>query len=294
MALRCPPCIRRSGWILSETGTLLVCGTPIGNLGEVTDRLRDSLRRADVVFAEDTRRTATLLRHVGANPPVRSLFAGNEAVRSGELLAMLGEGKTVALVSDAGMPGIADPGSAAVRMARRAGHEVLVVPGPSAVTTAVTAAGLEGDRFVFEGFLPRRGKERSERLARIASEDRQVVLFVSPHRLRADLADLGDHVGPDREVFIGRELTKLHEETWSGPVADAIAEWSSREARGEYTVVVAPGAGPQPSLSRAVALARELIGEGASPSDAARQVSRELGISRRSVYEVLIGDQERS
>jgi 16S rRNA (cytidine1402-2'-O)-methyltransferase len=279
---------------VSDQGTLIVCGTPIGNLGDVSDRLRETLANADVVFAEDTRRTATLLRHVGATPPVRSLFVGNEAARSDELLALLEQGKTVALVSDAGMPGVSDPGSEVVRMARSGGHVVTVVPGPSAVTAAVTAAGFGGDRFVFEGFLPRKGQERRRRLEVMADEVRPVVLFVSPHRFRLDLADLAEHLGPRRAIFIGRELTKLHEETWVGSIADAMALWADRESKGEFTVVIAPGEPREPSLDEAITIARSLIGEGASASDAARSAARDTGVSRRSIYEVLIADQERS
>ncbi len=279
---------------MSERGVLIVCGTPIGNLGDVSDRLRETLNTADVVFAEDTRRTATLLRHVGATPPVRSLFVGNEAARSEELLTLLEQGMTVALVSDAGMPGVSDPGSDVVRMARAGGHVVTVVPGPSAVTAAVAAAGFGADRFVFEGFLPRKGKERGERLGVIAAENRPVVLFVSPHRFQTDLGDIAEHTGPDRVVFIGRELTKLHEETWVGPIADAIAVWGDREAKGEFTLVIAPGAPEEPSLDGAIAIARRLLNEGSSASDAARSAAHETGVSRRPIYESLIADQDRS
>ncbi len=279
---------------MSEQGTLVVCGTPIGNLGDVSDRLRETLRSADVVFAEDTRRTATLLRHVGATPRVRSLFVGNEATRSDELLSLLDEGLTVALVSDAGMPGVSDPGSDAVRMARAGGHLVTVVPGPSAVTAAVAAAGFGADRFVFEGFLPRKGKERHQRLEMVAADVRPVVLFVSPHRLQSDLADIAERTGPDRMLFIGRELTKLHEETWAGSIGDAIAGWSDREAKGEFTLVIAPGAPIEPSLEEAIVTARRLVSEGSSASDAARAAARDTGVSRRPIYESLVADQERS
>ena len=149
---------------MADGGRLYVCATPIGNLGDVSDRLREVLQTADVVYAEDTRRTATLLRHVGASPSMRSLFVGNEKSRTADLLASLDQGLTVAMVTDAGMPTVSDPGSDVIRLARQAGHLVTVVPGPSAVVAAVALAGFGGDRFVFEGFLPRKGKERSERL----------------------------------------------------------------------------------------------------------------------------------
>jgi 16S rRNA (cytidine1402-2'-O)-methyltransferase len=279
---------------MTERGRLLVCATPIGNLGDVSDRLREVLQTADVVYAEDTRRTATLLRHVGASPTVRSMFVGNEKRRTADLLDALDEGLMVALVTDAGMPTVSDPGSDVVRLAREAGHLVTVVPGPSAVVASVALAGFGGDRFVFEGFLPRKGKERSARLAGIGDEDRPVVLFVSPHRLVADLESIAAATGHEREIVITREMTKLHEEVWSGSVGQAIVEWSDREVKGELTVVVASGPSEPPSLDSAVAEARGLVEGGASPSEAARRVATATGVSRRELYQVLIGDQEPS
>lgn len=279
---------------MAEGGVLVVCATPIGNLGDVSDRLREALNTADVVFAEDTRRTATLLQHVGATPTVRSLFVGNEAVRTEELLALLVGGKTVALVTDAGMPGVSDPGAEAVRRAREGGHGVTVIPGPSAVTTAVAAAGFGADRFVFEGFLPRKGKERSRRLATIGTEDRPVVVFISPHRLLVDLEAIAAATGPDREIAVTRELTKLHEEVWVGNIGAAIEEWSGRDPRGEFTVVVGPGGIERVSVDDAISEARALVAGGSSPSEASKRMAEATGVSRRAVYEALIRDQDPS
>jgi 16S rRNA (cytidine1402-2'-O)-methyltransferase len=279
---------------MSEKGVLLVCATPIGNLGDVSDRLRQALQGADVVFAEDTRRTATLLRHVGAKPTVRSLFVGNEAGRTDQVLALLAAGKTVAMVSDAGMPGVSDPGSSTVRKAREGGHVVTVIPGPSAVITALALAGFGADRFVFEGFLPRKGRERSERLAAIAVETRPVVLFISPHRLLEDLEAIEEAVGPDREVAVTRELTKLHEEVWVGKTGAALGEWSGREVRGEFTVVIAPGQEDRVSPDEAISEAHALVASGSTPSEAARRVAGSTGVSRKAIYQALIEDQERS
>jgi 16S rRNA (cytidine1402-2'-O)-methyltransferase len=222
---------------------------------------------------------------------MRSLFVGNEKSRTADLLASLDEGLTVAMVTDAGMPTVSDPGSDVIRLARQAGHLVTVVPGPSAVVAAVALAGFGGDRFVFEGFLPRKGRERSERLSRIGGEDRPVILFVSPHRLVADLESIAAATGPEREIVITREMTKLHEEVWSGPVAQAIEEWSDRDIKGEVTVVIAPGPLAAPSFDAALVEARGLVGGGAAPSEAARRVATETGVSRREIYEVLIDDQ---
>ncbi|HEY7468461.1 MAG TPA: 16S rRNA (cytidine(1402)-2'-O)-methyltransferase [Acidimicrobiia bacterium] len=279
---------------MPEEGRLLVCATPIGNLGDVSDRLREALGAAEVVFAEDTRRTAILLQHVGAKPKVRSLFVGNESVRTEEVLGLLDAGKTVALVTDAGMPGVSDPGAETVRRARSAGHPITLIPGPSAVVSALALAGFGGDRFAFEGFLPRQGKLRARRLAALAADDRPVVLFVSPHRLLRDLNDLAEVTGPDREIAVARELTKLHEEVWVGQIGSAVEEWGEREARGEFTVVVAPGSAGLVSDEEAISQARGLVASGLSPSEAARQAARSTGVSRRSVYEALIRDQERS
>jgi len=276
---------------MPDGGRLYVCGTPIGNLGDVSDRLREVLKTADVVYAEDTRRTATLLRHVGANPSVKSMFVGNEKTRTADLLASLDQGRTVAMVTDAGMPTVSDPGSDVIRLARQAGHLVTVVPGPSAVVAAVALAGFGGDRFVFEGFLPRKGKERSERLRRIGGEDRPVILFVSPHRLVADLESIAAAAGAEREIVITREMTKLHEEVWSGSVERAIEAWSDRDVKGEVTVVVGPGPLEAPSFDAALVEARGLVEGGAAPSEAARRVATETGVSRREIYQVLIADQ---
>lgn len=273
-------------------GRLIVCATPIGNLGDVSERLRITLGQVDVIYAEDTRRTAKLLSHLGISIPTRSLFAGNERSRTGELLDDVANGLTVALVSDAGMPTVSDPGAAAVREARERGLDVMVLPGPSAVTTAVALAGFGGDRFVFEGFLPRKGSERQKRIADIGAETRPVVLFASPKRLGSDLADIASQTG-ERDVAVIREMTKLHEEVWIGSAAAAAEYWAGAEAKGEITVVLGPVEPPLPSVDEAVAAAQALIDGGESVSAAARRTATESGVSRREVYQGLI-DQGRS
>lgn len=272
-------------------GRLFVCATPIGNLGDVSDRLRDVLRQVDVVYAEDTRRTAKLLGHVGASPRVKSLFVGNEAGRTQQLLEDLRAGASVALVSDAGMPTVSDPGAEAVRQARDLGVKVTVIPGASAVTTALALSGFGGDRFCFEGFLPRKGKERARRLEGIAVDERAVVLFASPRRVGADLQDLADAAGPERLVTVTRELTKVHEEAWTGSLAEAVERWSV-ESKGEFTLVLAPAARAESSPEAAIELARLLIEEGSSPSDAARRAASESGVSRRTIYQALLESQD--
>jgi 16S rRNA (cytidine1402-2'-O)-methyltransferase len=269
-------------------GRLYVCATPIGNLGDISERLRETLMKADVIYAEDTRRTSKLLQHIGAKTKARSLFAGNEKARSRELVDKVMAGKTVVLVSDAGMPGVSDPGAEAVRIVQDEGLSLTVIPGPSAVTTAITLSGFGGDRFSFEGFLPKKGKERSRRLSRLDFEDRPVVIFASPHRLADDLRDLVDAVGVDRRVAVIREMTKLHEEIWVGTLGEAVERWTG-EVKGELTLVLEGGSLAPMSAEAAIAEARSLVDSGASPSDAARNVAQDSGVSRRVIYQALIG-----
>lgn len=275
------------------TGRLLVCATPIGNLGDISERTRNVLSSADVIYAEDTRRTAKLLRHLVINVDLVSLFTGNEKARTEQLVESVRSGQTVVLVSDAGMPAISDPGSVAIRVVREAGYPVSVVPGPSAVTTAVALSGFGGDRFVFEGFLPRKGRERAERLEAIGGEPRAVVLFASPNRLADDLADLSEACGPSREVAVARELTKLHEESWVGSLGESVDRWSG-EVKGEVTLVLGPVDSEPPSIEEAIERARALVAGGTSVRQASRQVATETGVSRRDVYEALLADQESS
>lgn len=274
-------------------GSLIVCATPIGNLGDVSDRLRTALASCDVVYAEDTRRTATLLRHLGASPKLRSLFEGNEAMRTEQLIEDVRSGMTVALVSDAGMPSISDPGARAVARAHAEGLRVSLVPGPSAVTAAIALSGFESDGFVFEGFLPRKGSERTTRIEAICRERRPVVVFASPNRLGGDLRDIADQADSSRRVAILRELTKLHEEVWVGTVAEALERWSG-EVRGEVTFVLDGAEGERVGLEDAVQEAKARIDRGESLSDAARSVSELSGLSRREIYQRLLADQDRS
>lgn len=270
-------------------GRLVLCGTPIGNLGDVTQRLATALADADVVFAEDTRRTGTLLHHLGVDRPMRSYFAGNEAQRSEELHARLSAGETVAMVSDAGMPTVSDPGLSAVRVAVSVDAEITVVPGPSAVSAALAVSGLPSDRFVFEGFLPRKGGERRRRLDELAREQRTLVVFSAPARVGDDLRDLAAALGDDRPITVTRELTKLHEEVWRGTLATATQRWpAGQRALGEFTLVVA-GAAPEQSDPGVLLdeVDREEAG-GASRSDAVRTVAARHDVSRRELYQAVI------
>lgn len=268
-------------------GRLYLCGTPIGNLEDVGDRLRRVLSEVDMVYAEDTRRAGKLLSRLGIDVPLRSLFAGNEKERTAEMMGRLEMGTDIAYVTDAGMPAISDPGAWVVRAAREAGHPVTVVPGPSAVTMSLLLSGFDAERFVFEGFLPRKGRERRGRLESIASDERPTVLFVSPHRFAADVGDLRQVLGDEREVAVTREMTKLHEETWVGPVSQALDRFPE-PVKGEITLIVAGRTAVEPDSGEAIEAARILVSEGLSPSEAARRVAADLGVSRRTVYQALI------
>lgn len=207
---------------MSPEGSLVLVGTPIGNMGDLSPRAARELAAADVIACEDSRRTGRLLELAGlARRPMLVINDHTEGARTGEVLARLGSGERVAVVTDAGMPGISDPGERLVRAAAAAGFRVEVVPGPSALLAALVASGLPTGRFAFEGFLARKGSARRERLDELAGEQRTVVLFEAPHRLARTLADLAQAFGGDRRVAVCRELTKLHEEIWRGSLAEA-------------------------------------------------------------------------
>ena len=269
-------------------GLLVLCGTPIGHLGDASPRLAGALGTADVIFAEDTRRARILLNHLGVTTRPESYFSGNESQRSGRLARLLEEGSTVALISDAGMPAVADPGLTAVRVARSVGATVSVVPGPSAPVAALAVSGLASERFVFEGFLPRKGRERSERLEALAAEARTIVLFSATARVTGDLSVLAGSLGGDRRVTVARELTKANEEVWSGTLAEAVDEWTRRRPRGEFTLVVEGWPGSVTPMEAAIREVKDRVGDGERMSDAVRRVADGLGLGRRTLYESVL------
>jgi len=264
------------------SGRVVVVGTPIGNLGDLAPRAVEALAEADVVACEDTRRTGRLLQHAGvtARALVR-LDANVEHEVAPQLVQRAAEGATVAVVSDAGLPGLADPGAVLVRLAHDAGIAVVVVPGPFAGAVAAVASGLlDGSgRFSFEGFLPRRGRERADRLAALAGDDRPVVIYEAPHRVQRTVADLADACGADRRVALCRELTKLHETVWRGTLAEAGAHLAEVEPRGEFVVVVeaATVAGDVDDATL-VAAFDAAVAAGATRRDAAVQVARRFAV----------------
>lgn len=271
-------------------GTLYVVATPLGNLDDLTIRARDTLARADRILAEDTRVTATLLSHCGIAARPTAFHAHNEARRMRDVLAALDNGERVALVTDAGTPAISDPGARLVRAVHEAGHRVVPIPGPSAVATAVSAAGLEAERFVFVGFLPAQAKLRRELLTTLRALPAALVFYEAPHRVRETVASLAQSLGGERVLVIARELTKKFEEIARLPLAqgDAWFEHDVNRIRGEFVLVVdAPDKPPAeaaqltPELERwLAALLVEL-----PPSAAARVVASVSGVSRDVVYE---------
>jgi 16S rRNA (cytidine1402-2'-O)-methyltransferase len=269
-------------------GVLVLVGTPIGNLGDLAPRAVDALRSADAICCEDTRRTGRLLQHAGVErPPLLVVNEHTEAREVPGVLARLARGERVAVVSDAGMPGISDPGERLVRAAVAAGHPVEVVPGPSAAVAGLVASGLATGRFAFEGFLPRKGSGRAGRLAAIATEPRTVVLYEAPHRLGRTVADLVEACGADRRVAVARELTKLHEEVWRGSLGEAAAWVRAAAPRGEIVLVIdgAPPSEPPDDGALLDALQGELAA-GATPRDAARAVAARLEVPRRRAYDL--------
>jgi len=274
-------------------GRLHVVGTPIGNLGDLTERARSTLAAVDLVAAEDTRRTGRLLAHLGITTRLVSLFEGNERTRTEQVLGELRDGAEVALVSDAGMPGVSDPGFRLVRACADEGIDVRVVPGPSAVTAALVVSGLPVDRWAFEGFLPRKAGERKERLRALANDPRTLVLFESPRRLVALLRSLLTELG-DRRIAVARELTKVHEEVSRGAVSELLRRLGDETTRGEVVVVVEGAREPvEIDLTALVVEARRLVGGGMRKREAAAQVARGTAASANEIYGALVGQDER-
>ncbi len=270
-------------------GTLYIVGTPIGNLEDMSFRAIRSLQAVHRIAAEDTRHTAKLLQHFQITTPQVSYHEHNTRTRIPELLQWLSQGLSIALVTDAGMPGISDPGTELVQACVEQGIPVVPIPGPTAVITALSASGLP-TRFVFEGFLPPKGQARRDRLETLSIEARTLVLYESPHRLRQTLQDLAEYLGGERELTLARELTKLHEEFWRGTLSQAIAHCTSRDPQGEFTLVIAGVHRSQPLLSESALKAelQTLLHQGVSRSQASRQLAQQTSLSRREIYQLAL------
>lgn len=273
------------------SGALVLVGTPIGNLGDLSPRALEALQGADLVACEDTRRTGRLLHHLGVTGvPMTVLNEHTEYERAGDLAERVAAGQRVVVVSDAGMPGVSDPGERLVRRVLDAGLAVEVVPGPTALVTALVLSGLATDRFVFEGFLPRRGRAREDRLAALSAEERTIVLFLSPHRAAVDAADLARALGSQRSAVLARELTKLHEEVRPTTLGE-LARRTENGVRGELTLVIA-GA-PEPSAvtlddAELAERVRELIATGLAKKQAIAAVAKATDRPKREVYQAVV------
>ena len=271
-------------------GALVLVATPIGNLGDMSQRAVDALKEAEIICCEDTRHSGKLLSHFGVSG--KKLIVINEHTEydaRDEIVGLVASGKSVALITDAGTPGISDPGERLVVAVVNAGFKVSAIPGPSALTMALVTSGLPTSRFVFEGFLPRSGAERTERLAMATTESRTTIYYEAPHRLIKTLSDLTTACGAVRRVVIARELTKLHEEIWRGTLQDANMRFSETEPRGEFVIILEPAKPPAPPTNDELLDAiRAEIAKGVSRKDSAARVSARFGVAKRTVYELAL------
>lgn len=275
----------------TKPGILYLVGTPIGNLEDITFRALRILREVDLIAAEDTRHTGKLLHHFQIQKPQISYHEHNLKQRGAELVAKLLQGENIALVTDAGTPGIADPGTAIVQSCIEAGITVVPIPGPSAAIAALSVAGLPTERFVFEGFLPSKGKARRERLQAIATETRTIILYEAPHRLVQTLEDLGEHLDQQRHLVMARELTKLHEEFWRGSIGQAISHYQlEAKPQGEFTLIIEGITQTHEPLSEE-ALKSELenlLKQGMSRSQATQHLAQAAALPRRQIYQLAL------
>lgn len=275
---------------MSRPAALVLIGTPIGNLGDLSPRAVEELASASVICCEDTRRTGKLLAHAGIErPDLLVVNDHNESSRRSEVVRRIEQGERVAVVTDAGMPGISDPGERLVSAVVRAGLTVEVVPGPSAGVAALVGSGLPTGRYVFEGFLPRKAGARAERLAELVDERRTLVFYEAPHRVDKTLADLAAAFGPDRRVVVARELTKLYEEFWRGSLAEAAAWAAETPPRGEIAIVLDGAPAPaEPTDDDVSAELERLLADGASTRDAAADVAGRFGLPKKRVYNLAL------
>jgi 16S rRNA (cytidine1402-2'-O)-methyltransferase len=279
------------------TGILYIVGTPIGNLEDMTFRAVRILQTVDLIAAEDTRHTGKLLHHFQIKTPQMSCHQHNIHSRLAILMERLQQGQTIALVTDAGMPCVSDPGYELVKACVESGIRVIPIPGATAAITALAASGLPSDRFCFEGFLPLKGKDRRDRLQMLQQEPRTMIFYEAPHRLRQTLQDFAIGMGSTRGIVVSRELTKLHETFWTGTLEDAIVHFAEIEPRGEFTLVLA-GATilPQdlPTEPELIKALQELLEKGIPRSQASKEVAKAFNLSRREVYQLALTLIERN
>ncbi len=279
---------------MSEYGKLSIVGTPIGNLSDFSPRGIETLENADCIAAEDTRVSLRLLTHFGIKKPMLSYYKPHEAEKSARIIGLLSEGQNVALVSDAGMPCISDPGVYLVKKCSELGIPVEVIPGCNAAVAAVAVSGIDTQRFTFEGFLPVNKKERAQRLAEISAMPHTLIFYEAPHKLRQTLSDLCERLGGERNGALCRELTKLHEEVIRAPLGELAHYYDDAEPRGEYVIVV-EGARNAPdekmTAEQAAELARQLVAGGEKLTEACRQAAEASGVPKRELYKMLIEEK---
>ena len=273
------------------SGTLYLCATPIGNLGDITQRVLDTLAEVDLIAVEDTRNTIKLLNHFKIKKQMTSYHEFNKFEKAEELIALLQQGKNIALVTDAGTPAISDPGEDLVRLCAEAGVTVCAIPGPCALVTALSISGLPTGRFTFEGFLSVNKKSRQEHLTGLKDETRTMIFYEAPHKLLATLRDLADAFGEDRKISLCRELTKLHEEVRRMTLGEAAAYYEETPPRGEFVLVVA-GAEEKAeegcTFEAALDLVRARMEEGLSTKDAVKQVAKLTGFAKNLLYDAVV------
>lgn len=277
------------------SGKLYLVGTPIGNLGDLSPRAADALREADFIAAEDTRVTLKLLNHFDIRKPLVSYYEHNKYASGEKIFARIAGGETCALVTDAGMPAISDPGEDIVRMCAENGVEVYTVPGPSALVSALALSGLPTGRFTFEGFLSVASKSRREHLDSLRSEERTMIFYEAPHKLLKTLSDLSAAFGGDRPVAVCRELTKLHEETLRTTLSGALSHFTQTPPKGEFVLVVGgrePVTGPEATAEDAMALVEQYRSEGFSLRESCKKASAVTGFSKNALYDLAVGARE--
>ena len=268
-------------------GILYLVPTPIGNLGDISQRIADTLESVDFIAAEDTRVTLKLLNHLGLKKPLISYYRHNTEAGGQAVLRRLLAGESCALVTDAGTPAVSDPGEDLVRLCAQSGVEVMAIPGPCALITALSVSGLPTGRFTFEGFLAMNKKNRRAHLEELRQEQRTMIFYEAPHKLNATLADLAEVFGPDRRISLCRELTKLHEEVRRTTLGEAVTWYEENPPRGEFVLVVegaAESAKETPTLEQGLERVAQLRAEGLSLKDAARQAAKETGLPKNELY----------
>ncbi len=272
-------------------GMLYLVPTPIGNLGDISERCRKTLEEADFIAAEDTRVTLKLLNHMGIKKSLVSYFEHNKASKGNVILERILAGETCALVSDAGSPAISDPGEDLVKLCAEAGITVCAIPGPCAVITALSISGQATGRFCFEGFLSTAKKSRREHLEALASETRTMIFYEAPHKLLTTLSDMAAVFGEDRPISLCRELTKLHEEVVRTTLGEAVVKYTEQAPKGEFVLVIAGATAQEKAVATAddaAARVAELMGEGLSRKDAVKQAAKELGLPKNVVYDAAL------